>query len=505
MRFILALFPILLILYLMVARRWGAARAGAAGYLAAMVLAMAAFGAGAELLAYAHTKALLLAFDVLYIVWMAYVHFRIADEAGAIGTIGSALRQLTEDPGMLALVLGFAFASFLQGIGGFGVPIAIVAPMMVGLGFAPLSAVVIPAIGHSWAVTFGSLGSSFQALMVATGLPGELLQTPAALMLGGMGIGAAVSVAHAADGWRSVRRLWLPLLILSVSMALMQYGLALAGLWNLAATGGGAIGLVISVFLAAHYSGENHNKQSIDSRAVFLAFSGYVALIAIMMLVQLVPPVKNFLGQVALQVEFPALTTSAGFTTPAQTGRVIHWFSHGGAILLYSSVASFWIYRRTGLLRAGAGTRILGDTIKGVLSSSLSITAMVSMAVIMSHAGMTDALAQGMAAGVGAAFPLISPWIGALGAFMTGSNTNSNVVFAALQQRTAEILAISVPWMLAAQTTGGAIGSIIAPTKVVVGAATAGMEGREGEVIKKLAGYVITLVTLLSVISWIVG
>ena len=505
MQFFLALLPILLILYLMVARRWGAARAGAAGYLTAMLLAVFAFGAGAELLAYAHTKALLLAFDVLFIVWMAYVHFRIADEAGAIQTIGSTLKQLTRDPGMLALVLGFAFASFLQGIGGFGVPIAIVAPMMVGLGFAPLAAVVIPAIGHSWAVTFGSLGSSFQALMAATGLPGEMLEAPAATMLGLMGIGAAVSVAHAADGWKSVRRLWLPLLILSLSMSLMQYGLALAGLWNLAATGGGAVGLLVSVVLATRYNGENHEKQPVNKRAVLLAFSGYIALIAIMMTVQLVPAVKSFLGQVALVVEFPEMATAQGFTTPAQTGRVIRWFSHGGAILLYASLAAFWIYRSTGLLKAGAAGRIAGATVKGVLSSSISIISMVSMAVVMSHAGMTDVLAQGMAAGVGAAFPVVSPWIGALGAFMTGSNTNSNVVFAALQQRTAEILKISVPWMLAAQTTGGAIGSIIAPTKVVVGAATAGMEGREGEVIKKLAGYVLVLVVLLSLISWLVS
>ena len=505
MQFLLALFPILLILYLMVISRWGAARAGAAGYLAAMVIAIAAFGSGPVLLAFAHTKALLLAFDVLYIVWMAYLHFRIADEAGAIETIGSALRKLTNDPGMLALVLGFAFASFLQGIGGFGVPIAIVAPMMVGLGFAPLSAVVIPAIGHSWAVTFGSLGSSFQALMAATGLPGELLEGPAATMLGLMGIGAAVSVAHAADGWKSVRRLWLPLLVLSVSMALMQYALALAGLWNLAATGGGAVGLVISVVLATRYSGDNNQEQKINKRSVLLAFSGYIALIAIMMTVQLVPPVKDFLGQVALKIEFPEMRTALGFTTPAQAGRVIRWFSHGGAILFYASVSAFWIYRRAGLLQPGAGKKIVRDTLKGVLSSSLSIIAMVSMAVVMSHAGMTDVLAEGMAAGVGAAFPLISPWIGALGAFMTGSNTNSNVVFAALQQRTAEILAISVPWMLAAQTTGGAIGSIIAPTKVVVGAATAGMEGREGEVIKKLAGYVLTLVISLSLLSWLLS
>lgn len=503
MKILLAALPVLLILYLMVVRRWGAARAGSAGYLAALILALTAFGAGPELLAYAHMKALLLAFDVLYIVWAAYLHYRIADEAGAIRTIGEALRRLTGDPGMLALVLGFAFASFLQGIGGFGVPIAIVAPMLVGLGFPPLASVVIPAVGHSWSVTFGSLGSSFQALMAATGLPGEQVESQAALLLGLLGIGAAFCVAHAADGWKSVRRLWVPVLLLSLAMTAVQYLLAVAGLWNLAATGGGAAGLVLSVLLAARYSGENHVRTSGRPRAVWLALSSYFVLVLVMMAVQLIPAVRDFLGGPALVMEFPELQAGGGFSVPAETGRVIRWFSHGGAILLYAGILGYWIYARAGLYRPGAARRILTDTLRGVLSSSISIVAMVTMAVVMSHASMTDVLAQGMATGVGAAFPLISPWIGALGAFMTGSNTNSNVVFAALQQRTAEILAISVPWILAAQTAGGAIGSVIAPTKVVVGAATAGMAGREGEVIRKLAGYVLPLVAGLSFFTWL--
>ena len=160
--------------------------------------------------------------------------------------------------------------------------------------------------------------------------------------------------------------------------------------------------------------------------------------------------------------------------------------------------------RRAGRCTAGAGPRILAATVRGVLTSSISIVAMVSMAVIMSHAGMTAILAEGMASAVGAAFPIISPWIGALGAFMTGSNTNSNVIFAALQLRTAELLAISAPWILAAQTAGGAVGSVIAPTKVVVGAATAGMEGREGEVIRKLDVYVFPMVLLLAAATWLI-
>ncbi len=505
----LAAFPILLILYLMVGRRWGASRAGVAGYLAAVVLAFSVFGAGIDVIGVAHAKSLLLSFDVLYIVWAAYLHFRIADEAGAIAALGQGLRRLTADPGMLALVLGFAFASFLQGIGGFGVPIAIVAPMLVGLGFDPLAAIVVPAVGHSWSVTFGSLGSSFQALIASTGLPGEALEIPSAALLGLMAIGAGFGTAHAAAGWSAVRRLWLSILLLGGGMGLVQFGLAAAGLWNVAATGAGAAGLGLSVWLAARdrtgRQGEQAGAGGESRGAIRAAFAAYGALVAIMLLVQLVSPVKEFLGQAALKVSFPEVGTAIGFTVPAETGRVIPWFSHGGAVLIYASMAGYAIFRRAGLYETGASQRILRDTLSGVRASTISILAMVAMASVMGHAGMTDALARWMAAAVGVGFPLISPWIGAFGAFMTGSNTNSNVVFAALQQRTAELLSLSVPWLLAAQTAGGAIGSVAAPTKIVVGAATAGLGGREGEVIRKVAGYVVPLLLILSFILWLVA
>jgi lactate permease len=126
---------------------------------------------------------------------------------------------------------------------------------------------------------------------------------------------------------------------------------------------------------------------------------------------------------------------------------------------------------------------------------------MISMAVIMEHVGMTDRLARGLAEGVGSLFPLASPWIGALGAFMTGSNTNSNVVFGGLQLRTAEILGYSVPIILAAQTAGAALASVMAPTKVVVGASTAGMAGKEGEVMRHLMKYTGLLVLLISLLA----
>ena len=135
---VIASLPILVILVLMIGFRWGAARAGAAGYLAAFFVAVAFFGAGVDVLAYAHTKAFILSVDVLFIIWAAFLLYRVTEEAGAIKTIGRLLPSLTRDRGMQALLIGWVFASFLQGAGGFGVPVAVTAPLLIGLGFTPL-------------------------------------------------------------------------------------------------------------------------------------------------------------------------------------------------------------------------------------------------------------------------------------------------------------------------------------------------------------------------------
>jgi lactate permease len=139
--------------------------------------------------------------------------------------------------------------------------------------------------------------------------------------------------------------------------------------------------------------------------------------------------------------------------------------------------------------------------VKRVMSSSVSIASMVAMAVIMQNSGMTDTLARGLANSMGWAYPIIAPWIGALGAFMTGSNTNSNVVFGALQLRTAQLLGYTAAIILGAQTAGAALASILAPTKIVVGASTAGMAGKEGDVLRKLLAYTAVLLILISFLA----
>jgi lactate permease len=495
--------PILLILILMIGLRWGAVRAGPAAWVLAVLIAGLAFGASPRLLALAQVKALLLTFDVLLIVWNAFLLYRVTDEGGAIDIFARWMPQLTHDRGTQALLIGWAFASFLQGVGGFGVPTAVTAPLLIGLGFQPVAAVAIPSIGHAWSVTFGSLASSFQALQSATNLPWDVLAPPAALLLGMACLACGLAVAHLAEGWRSVRNHFMSILILSAAMGGAQYLLAVSGVWSIAGLGGGMAGLGVGLVLTLWRRRANSQGAGLQAdRRLALALAGYAALVIITLAVQ-IPRVHQWLGIVVIRVSFPELRTSLGYTTPAGYGRQIYLLRHAGMILAYSSLFTYLLYRRTSVLEGGAWQRILAATVRRMLPSSLGILALVSMAVTMSHAGMTDALATGIALAVGAAFPLVAPWIGALGAFMTGSNTNSNVVFAQLQLHTARLLGVSAPIILAAQTAGGALGSVIAPAKIIVGTATGGLSGQEGRVLRRMAVYTFLLIALISILTWL--
>jgi lactate permease len=274
------------------------------------------------------------------------------------------------------------------------------------------------------------------------------------------------------------------------------------GLWNVGAFAGGMGGLLIGLLLSRGKATQKGSDGNAPRRgALAITFSAYWLLILFTVFVLLIPPIKAALALPTIRFAIPQTTTLQGYVTPAGHSKAIHIFAHAGAILLYTSLLAYLVYRKSGRYQPGAAQRILHSTLKNVIKSSLSILSMVAMAVVMQQNGMTDALARGLANAFGRAYPVIAPWIGAIGAFMTGSNTNSNVVFAALQMRTAELLGYAAPIILAAQTAAAAVASVAAPTKVVVGASTAGLAGKEGEVLRALLAYTLALVGFITLLT----
>jgi lactate permease len=504
---LLALAPIIVVLILMIGLRWGGSKAGPVGWLTAIILSLAFFGATPALLAYSQLKGLLLTFYVLYIIWMALVLYNVVNEAGAIAVIGRAISRLTGDRVMQLLILSWVFSAFLQGVAGFGVPIAVVAPLLIGMGFEPVTAVVATAIGHSWSVTFGDIASSFQALIAATGLGGQELAPWTALFLALACFGCGLAAAHAHDGFKSLRHGLPAILIIGSLMSGTQYVLATNELWNLAGFVAGLVGLLAGAGVARlplyRSSSATPTADDEGSLSLPLAFAPYLLLIVLVTAAELYGPLHELLNSVVIRIRFPELRTAYDWTTEAGTGRTISIFGHAGALLAYTSVIAYLLYRRTRSYGGGALRRIATNTLRSATRSSIGIASLVGMALVMDHSGMTYFLAQGISRSVGAAFPIFSPLIGVLGAFMTGSNTNSNVIFAPLQKQAAELIGISVFIILGAQTTGGSLGSMLAPAKIIVGCSTAGLAGREGEVLKRTLLPGLLIAACVGAVAWL--
>jgi lactate permease len=521
---ITAALPLVLILALMVRFRWGGAKAGPAGVIAAALGAVIFFGADAGVLGVAAWKGLVLSVHVLYIIWPALLLYHVVEGSGAIRSIGVGVASLTQDHILQLLILGFAFSSFLQGVAGFGVPVAVVAPLLIGLGFPPVQATAVPLVAHAWAVTMGDLASSFQALVAVTELPARTLGLYTAVLLGLGCVLSGFCVAHLHAGFRPIRRCLGAIVVLSLSMAGTQLVLAYFQQWILASFCAGMVGLALGLLLAKLSRGERPSvfglfpewpppyQQRTPHRAVdveftkgemgfHLAFSAYYVLVLVVTAATLIPPLHRLLTAVRATFHFPRSVTALGWMTGEST-YTLNPLGHPGAYLLYTAAVAWGIYRVAGHWEKGEWRVVLRRTVSEGVPTSVGVLCMVVMAMIMTYSGMTFLLARGMIAGAGNLYPFLSPFVGLLGCFMTGSNTNSNVLFGALQRDAAMLLGKSPALMAALQTTGGALGSMVAPAKVLVACATAGLQGREGEVMRLAMTYCLPLTALMGLLGW---
>ena len=500
---LLSFLPFALILFLMLGLRWNLTQTGLAAWGLTFLLAVAAFGAGLPVIAVSQAKAIFLALDVLYIVWGALLFYGVCEEAGVVQAIGRGFVAAIPSKNLRALALAWAFASFLQGAGGFGVPVVSTAPLLVETGFSPLQAVLLPSIGHAWAVTFGSLGTSFQALMTASSLPAGALAGPSAILLGGVCLLGGLMIAILASERGALLRILPAVLLAGLIMAGVQYLLAVHGLWQIGSLGGGLAGLA-AIFGMVWLAGRGKESIAQPSDRKFLwGLAGYALLMAVILGAQWIRPLHAALQSVQWRVTFPQTSTALGFIAAAETSKGIAPLGHPGALLVYASAAAALLFAYLGFLQKSSPGNILRNTVRRAVPVSIGILLMVGISTIFSESGMMARLADGVGAAMGGAFPAVAPLLGALGAFLTGSNTNSNLLFAPLQQRMAQTLALPERILLAAQTAGGAVGSVVSPAKVGLGSNSLLGSPGEGEVMRKMLIPVAIFLIAISVLTFL--
>ncbi len=503
-----AALPIIVLLILMLKCGWGATEAAPIGVLTALVIATTVFKSDLQLIAMESAKGIWSALTVLLVVWTAILLFEVASEAKAFRVFRAGMQNFTPNELLQVLILGWIFESFLQGITGFGVAVAVGAPLLVGIGVAPIWAVLIPLIGHSWANTFGTLAVAWDALVSSANLTADpvlLLRTAlwAGIFIWIWNIILGISICWFYGKMPAVKK-GLPAVII---ISLIQGGgQLLLGQVNqtLCAFVPCCIALVVSLFLGKtkwyNTPWKVENSKIMDEKfaasasedypqdmSLMQAFMPYFVLTGITLFVLLIAPVKAFLGQVSIGFDFPEMRTGYNYVVPA-VKRFSSYapFTHASMFLLLASLIGLVFFRRHNWISKEGTKTILMNSIDKTVPSGIAVIGFIVMSRIMGGTGMTVVLAEGIAGVFGPAYTWLAAVIGMLGAFMTSSNMASNILFAEFQLTTANILGLDPAGVLAAQTAGGAIGNTICPGNIILGTTTAGILGKEGLVLKKV-------------------
>lgn len=487
-RFSASILPIAVLLGCVLILRWRAYRAAALAWLLAVGAAAALFGAGPQLLAQACAKGLSLTLLVMLIVWAAIWLYNLADRLGAVSGIAAAILGSSGDRLLVGLLLAWAFSGFLQGIAGFGVPVAVVSPLLVLAGYGPARAVAAVMIGHSWAISFGSMGSSFYALELVTGLPGDDLGPLIARLFFIPICLTGLSVAHLLGGRDGLRRLAPLIVATAAAMDGSMWLLNVLGAPPVASMLPGLLGTVMLWLVGRTRKaplGTSPDTAGLGHRLPLRWAVLPYALLTLLSLSAQAPVLKEAAAPLHFALPFPAQETASGFEVRAQEAYApIRLLGHPAPLLLLSAGVTYLVYSQRKLWRDGVARAAWDATVKQAVGMTVGVALMVMTALVLSDSGMAAALADGARRLGGTAYALAAPFIGLLGAFATGSNTNSNVLFGPLQGYAARALALSPLLIAAGQAIGGSIGSGVAPDKALLGASVLSGDVREGDVLR---------------------
>lgn len=529
---LIALAPIAVVGFLLVGLRWPAKYAMPIGF--AVVVGIAAFVWGVEpvVIAASSIEGLILAVGLLYIVFGALLLLGTLANSGALATIRATFTDISADRRVQAVIIGWLFGSFIEGASGFGTPAAVVAPLLLALGFPALAAVVVGLVIQSTPVTFGAVGTpvlvgvtdglagsaAVEARASILGLPmpdyiarialdaalihaiiGTLMPLfLACLLTGFFGFDDKPRLARFADGLR----IWKFALFAAFAMTVPYLAVAALLGPEFPSLIGGLVGLGIVVtaarrglflprqpwdFAPRHtwqpsWMGTVAPDTDVTDRTMHpaRAWAPYLLVAVLLVLTRTIDPLTDFLT--GLSLDFDAIL-GTGIDESLQP------FYLPGFIFILASLSAYALHRMN-RAQIAASWKIAGKQIAGTAVALLFALPLVRVFInsdvnSSGYESMPLVLAEGAASAVGDAWPVFAPWIGALGAFVAGSNTVSNLMFSLFQFSTAEQIGVAPEAVVAGQAVGGAAGNMITVHNVVAASATVGLLGREGETIRK--------------------
>lgn len=509
---ILALLPIAVILILMLGFNMSGAKAGVISWFIAAAIAVFVFQADVNVLASGTLKGVWSTFFVLFIIWSSMFLYNLVDVTGSFEVIAGTFTELTNGNKLLQLlILGWVFPTFIQGVCGFGVPVAVAAPLLIGLGFDRKLSVITALLGHAWGITFGSLGSSYAVLLQQAPVEAAPMAFWASIFIAFGGFLTGFAILHNYDGMKAVKEGAVASIFLSIVMGGTLILTTFASPY-VATFVAGAVGLIAGSFILPKFpqyrltEADQADFDAADTKKgnFGLAFSAYIILIIVVFAVYLIPPLNDFLAQFQVGLAFPETSIGHGLVNESiQQYSPLELFTTPGTLIVLSSILAAIFYKMNGLLPEGGIQTALKKTVSQSIGSTQTIIPMTMMAVLMTEAGLTLYIAYGIAGVAGSFFPLVSPFIGLLGGFVTSSGTSSNILFTSLQYEVANILDISPYIILAMQTTASSLSNSFSPANAALGTGVSGLDGREGEILKVTGVYNLIFNVLVGILGYI--
>lgn len=436
-------------------------------------------------------------FPILIIILMAIFSYNVLVESKEIEVIKNQFTSFSDDKGVTVLMLVWGFGGLLEGMAGFGTAVAIPAAILISLGYKPVFSALVALIANTVPTGFGAVGVPVITLcneVAAGGVASpELIRevsTYCVVQLSPLFIILPFIILMLTNRSRNAigRNLLISLWVGGISLA-TQYVVAMF----LGAETPAIIGSVAAIIALLVYSKlfapkkDNGNVKHYTAAETFRAWSVYFFILLFILLSgPLFPDINSFLkshlvSRVALPIYADGTTFNFG------------WISNAGLMLLLGTVIG-------GLIQGVSPRKlliILARTTVNLRKTVITIISLVSLASVMNYAGMIVVIASALAAVTGQLYPVFAPLIGAIGTFVTGSDTSSNILFAKLQANVAHQLNYSnSDWLVAANTTGATGGKMISPQSIAIATAACDMQGRDGEILKAAIPYAIAYIAI---------
>jgi lactate permease len=480
-------------------------------------------------------------FPIMWIVVNAIWIYNMTARTGHFAVLRRSFATISDDQRIQAVIIAFSFGALIEGLAGFGTPVAITAVMLLAVGFAPLKAAALALIGNTAPVAFGSIATPIVTLAAQTELPVEDLGAMVGRQTPFLALIVPLILVGVVDGARGVRQTWPAALVAGVSFAITQFVCSnyisveltdlvaalvstvfLVGflrVWKPSepllgeSIGGpspaiaGAAGHDPALERSIHLRDQKHDS----TREKLEAYAPYIIIVVVFAIAKLADPVEQFLFEIS---------GGSGYGTPEKAANGFAWpgldiigadgeapsaqtfafsfFDTPGTVVLFCGLLTIAALR----INLASALRTYAETLDQLKLAIVTVMAVLGLAYVMNLTGMTTTLGHWVA-GSGGLFAFLSPIVGWLGVAITGSDTSSNALFGALQVEAAKEAGLSDVLLASANSSGGVLGKMISPQNLAIGAAAVGLAGKEGDIFRRVLFWSIVMTLAMCVIVYL--